>query len=298
MCTSEFLDPDSMEQKQREEARDVALNFLRDVVDSAEVDTTTGEVILWGRWGQQEAIQEERFQSAADIQDFLESFGWKVVDDKKGCGIQIEPHAEHPVLDLFDSDHLVVQLIREHGLKKILADAKEFSPDRKLFEFRQLSRTPLVNDTKIELIAANDELIRYLAAHPSLMHELKPRKFEELVAEIFKSLGFEVILTPRTRDGGFDVRAVSNSSLGTLLYLIECKKYAPDRPVGIELVRSLYGTVMSQRASHGILATTSYFSKDAKQLASSLQYQLSLSDYQNLKTWLQEYKISADPRIR
>ena len=43
--------------------------------------------------------------------------------------------------------------------------------------------------------------------HPELMRNLSPRKFEELVAELFSDMGYEVVLTPATRDGGFDFKA-------------------------------------------------------------------------------------------
>ena len=284
------LDPSAMDDDDRDRVYGIALEYLDTLVQSADSDPKTGELILWGRWGPGESIEEERFQKIDDLREFLASFGWRSSNRKgRPSSIALIPYAENPIVDVFDADDLIESLIRDHDLESRLEDS-EFAPAEKLFDFRELSRTGLASESQVELIAANDELIRYLASHPNMMHELTPRRLEEVVAEIFDALGFEVILTPRTRDGGCDVRAVRKSSLGTLLYLIECKRYAPDRPIGVELVRGLYGTVMAERASHGILATTSYFSRDAKQLADSLRYQVSLRDYNNLKAWLQEYR--------
>jgi HJR/Mrr/RecB family endonuclease len=110
-------------------------------------------------------------------------------------------------------------------------------------------------------------LVRFLATHPDQLYSLNPRKFEELVEAIFRDFGYDVILTPKPRDGGFDVRAIRKDSVGTLLYLIECKRFSPHRPVGPEIIRSLYGVVEQQRASCGLLVTTSRFTKGAKEEA-------------------------------
>ncbi len=77
-----------------------------------------------------------------------------------------------------------------------------------------------------------------------------------------------------------------------LLYLIECKRYAPSRPVGVEIVRGLYGVATVEKASCGVIATTSHFTKDAKEFANQIKYQMSLRDYTDLAAWLKQYPIS------
>jgi restriction endonuclease Mrr len=60
----------------------------------------------------------------------------------------------------------------------------------------------------------------------------------------------------------------------------------------VELIRSLYGTVIGEKATHGILATTSYFSREAGEFARRVKYQLSLRDYNDLRSWFEEYMAS------
>ncbi|MCE5319471.1 MAG: hypothetical protein LLF93_00020 [Bacteroidales bacterium] len=60
----------------QEQLYETALQIIRDIIESAECDQKTGEIILWGRWGQSENIEEERFQSVEQIKYFLASFGW------------------------------------------------------------------------------------------------------------------------------------------------------------------------------------------------------------------------------
>jgi hypothetical protein len=143
---------------------------------------------------------------------------------------------------------------------------------------------------RVDMEDINDELIAYLARHPEKMRDLQPRKFEELVAELFKSKGYDVRLTPRTRDGGFDVHAVQRNGIGTVLIIIECKRYAAKNKVGVEIIRGLYGVVEQQSATKGIIATTSYFTKAAKEFHNDLQYRLGLADFDALRTMLNECK--------
>jgi CRISPR/Cas system Type II protein with McrA/HNH and RuvC-like nuclease domain len=82
-------------------------------------------------------------------------------------------------------------------------DADEIITSRELID--DVERSKLL---RIDLQEISDELIRYLARHPHLMRNLDPRKFEELVAELLRDKGYEVELTPRTRDGGLDIIAI------------------------------------------------------------------------------------------
>jgi hypothetical protein len=152
------------------------------------------------------------------------------------------------------------------------------------------SRKLMIPEVRLDIIDTNEELIKLLSRKPELLRETRPRKFEEIVAELWKDKGYEVMLTQRTRDGGKDIYAVHKDSFGSLLYVIECKRYASSNKVGVEAVRGLYGVKMAERASMGILVTTSSFTRDALEFANPLKYELSLKDYEDLMSWILEYK--------
>jgi hypothetical protein len=132
-------------------------------------------------------------------------------------------------------------------------------------------------------------LISRLSKNPKLLHSLHPRKFEELVAELLSREGLETHLTPETRDGGRDVLAFHQTPVGRLLYLVECKRHLPTRPVGIAIVQRLYGVVAQERATAGLVVTTSRFSKEALTFAETVKHQLGLRDYENIKIWLKKH---------
>ena len=137
-----------------------------------------------------------------------------------------------------------------------------------------------------KLVVVNDQLLDLVARKPDLLHAVSSRRFEELVAELLMAEGFLVELTPASRDGGRDILVKSTSILGNSLILVECKKYSLDRPVGVGVVRSLYGTVLHERANAGVLVTTSTFTRGAQEFQRSVPYQLTLKDYLDIGDWV------------
>ncbi len=98
--------------------------------------------------------------------------------------------------------------------------------------------------------------------------------------------GYDVELTPATRDGGKDIYVAHKNDLGSFLYLVECKNYNPTRKVEVDVVRNLYGVVSAENATCGIIATTSYFTKQAQDFQQSVKFRMSLNDFNSIKQWL------------
>ena len=142
----------------------------------------------------------------------------------------------------------------------------------------------------MSLSEVNDELIAYLAKYPEKMRDLEPRQFEELIADMFKNQGYNVELTPLSRDGGRDVIAVRNDCLGTVMIYTECKRYAAENKVGVQIARGLYGVIAAENVTRGVIATTSSFTKDAIEYQQSVSHRLSLADFDVLKQQIQEWK--------
>lgn len=107
-----------------------------------------------------------------------------------------------------------------------------------------LPENKLITDVGPSIVRANAAIIERLRRQPASIFELPSRQFEELVAELLADLGYEVELTQATRDGGKDILAYMDTPHGKLLCLVEAKRYRHDRPVGVELVRQLYGTLV------------------------------------------------------
>ena len=148
-----------------------------------------------------------------------------------------------------------------------------------------------------DLYESISELVTSLQHQPELLSKLDPRQFEEVTAEIFRDKGFEVELTKRTRDGGKDIIALNKDNLGfKTKYLIECKHYAENNKVGVDVVRSLYGVKNSRNGGNlGIIVTTSTFTSGARKFLDNeaqTSLDLSLADKNTILEWLADYNKS------
>jgi len=141
--------------------------------------------------------------------------------------------------------------------------------------------------------AESDRLKRIIAG---IYHEEKtrlsvePNDFEQIIAELLRHKGYQVELTKRTRDGGFDILAIGRAQGDfPLKFLVECKRYTAEK-VGIDVIRQLMYVVNVEQANKGIIATSSYFSADAiKHQANYHPYQLDLRDKNDILTWIRNY---------
>ena len=152
-----------------------------------------------------------------------------------------------------------------------------------------------------ELLAAcRREITRYVATHTEKVFKLKPRVFEFVLAEVFESCGYEVELTAQTRDGGVDLIAIRKDVLGiTSRYVVECKRWAKERKVTVELVRALYGAKEAHRAHQAIFVTSSSFTPDSWKLCTTGQLRnMTLVDFEKLQEWLAVYLKTAPASAR
>jgi restriction system protein len=74
-------------------------------------------------------------------------------------------------------------------------------------------------------------------------------------------MGLETRQTQASRDGGVDCVAYDTRPILGGKVVIQAKRYS--NTVGVSAVRDLYGTMMNEGATKGILVTTSGYGKDA-----------------------------------
>lgn len=94
------------------------------------------------------------------------------------------------------------------------------------------------------------------------LFSLSPAEFERYVALLFRRKGYRVKLRGRSGDRGVDLMV---SQTGGKKAIVQCKRYR--KPVGPDVVRELYGTLMHERVAHAFLVTTADISDSARQWA-------------------------------
>lgn len=112
--------------------------------------------------------------------------------------------------------------------------------------------------------------------------ESKPKKndwfeFEKDIEKLLTRSCKEVMRRQASHDGGIDIEAIDHD--GNVL-LAQCKCYAPNRKIDRKYVDELYGSITRFKNEnelehvHGIIFTTSSFSKDAIDAAQALEIEL------------------------
>lgn len=168
-----------------------------------------------------------------------------------------------------------------------------YNPSSEQIEQIQPETTDLSEPQKNALITVDSlplKLVSKILKSPKEMKNLSPRQFEKFVAETLNQLGFkEIVLTPRSRDGGKDVVASYQINGIPLSFYFECKKYSEDNKVQLETLRALLGTLShdARDVNMGVLVTTSTFTKGSKQFILS-ESRLDGKDYDGILGWIDE----------
>ena len=130
----------------------------------------------------------------------------------------------------------------------------------------------------------------------SNLAEMPWEEFEHLVRELFSEMfsgpETEVKVTQTSSDGGVDAIAFDPDPIRGGKFVIQAKRYTNVVPVSA--VRDLYGTMISEGATKGLLVTTAHFGRDTRSFANGKP--ISLIDGSNLVYLLEEhgYKVRLD----
>jgi len=191
---------------------------------------------------------------------------------------------------------------------RVAAKAVQQDEFYRLVEWVLAAREPTDEPQRVGLFSpayqvldtAWSEVCRYLSANPKMLHQIAPLAFEELVAEIFKTHGWSVELTARTRDHGYDIIAMRQKQPHSSRVLVEAKRYSPERPVGVHLVRALYSVKTLNAVSQAILATSSRVSMPAKvEFARVIPWELDFLERDAILDWCKRYgTVKVDGVVR
>ncbi len=108
------------------------------------------------------------------------------------------------------------------------------------------------------------------------------------MGEVLSNYGYEVEITPQSRDGGKDLIAIQKGADPVVITYVECKRYKEKRKVSVNIVREYFGVINDAHVEKGMIVTTSGFTKDAIDFAYRNDKRLSLVDKNKLYDWLSE----------
>jgi restriction system protein len=120
-----------------------------------------------------------------------------------------------------------------------------------------------------------------------LLSELGWRDFEKLIGELLESNGWSVTVMRGSKDGGIDVLSErQDQHIGTIRAIWQAKKYGTDRKVTLSHLRELSGVVERDRATKGIIVTTSSLTGGAIKWVQSDRYRLDAKDGHFVEQWV------------
>lgn len=219
----------------------------------------------------------------------------KKFPDKELHNYLYEKILQHRIMEIANGNPLFINLVIEHILENGSINIDTLKTIYKPCIVDQFGKPieRIDNSTKIIVTEINDELLYEISQNPKLLHILSSYDFERVIARMFEKKGFTVKITPQTRDGGKDI-FIAKNNLFSFLFYVECKKYSPNRPVGIEVIQRLYGVISAEKATGGIIATTSYFTKPAKDYIQEhqLENKLALQDYNTISDILKSLQYN------
>ncbi|MET4722471.1 restriction system protein [Bradyrhizobium japonicum] len=128
-----------------------------------------------------------------------------------------------------------------------------FMPDGRMHGI--YDATELIRARFIQAPRSSSEAIR-------LLQDESARTFERVVERLYSRMGYSTKLTPRQKDGGFDVLALKEEIGRRAKVHIECKKWEGN--VGVPILRGLLGVVHDSKATNGVCVTTSDLTGAAK----------------------------------
>lgn len=113
------------------------------------------------------------------------------------------------------------------------------------------------------------DLIRVLAEDQTELWNIEWRVLEHVIATAFEGLGFEVELTPPSKDGGKDIVLTCWESGARNRFAVEIKHWTSGKRVGGTDLRQFLEVVVADNFDLGLLLSTSGYSMNAAQ---GLQY--------------------------
>lgn len=165
-------------------------------------------------------------------------------------------------------------------------------PDNKI----QVDKVEELHMTPQEILESSYQTIRRSLSQ-ELLEQVKkssPTYFEKIVVDLLVAMGYggsrkdAGTAIGRPGDGGID-GTINEDRLGLDIVYIQAKRW--DNTVGRPIVQAFAGSLDGNRATKGILVTTSQFSQDAKDYVRLIPKKIVLIDGEQLAQYMIDYGV-------
>lgn len=198
--------------------------------------------------------------------------------------------------DFEEFDEALAEKVRELTGGQIAADGDEYEFDevpeglepteRRLWVPEDDRLRPQWLDTSRSALLLAQQLIE----DGRLLSEMDWRAFEKLIAELLERDGWNIQLMRGTKDGGIDVVSTrADPAVGALKAVWQAKRYGEGHKVQLSHARELSGVIERERASKGVLVTTTSLTRGALNWVKQDEFRLSAKDGDEVRRWIEKY---------
>ena len=159
--------------------------------------------------------------------------------------------------DLREGDHVrfeIVKALKGQTAINIARDRRQFDE-----EVKDEEKIDCREEVRIAFDSLSSHLALMVARDPDALKYIEWRDLERLVAEVFSGIGFDVELTPGSKDGGKDVVVTCIVSNETISYAVEIKHWRSGNRVGNGAIMEFLHVIVRENRNGGLfLATRGY----------------------------------------
>lgn len=134
-----------------------------------------------------------------------------------------------------------------------------------------------------------------VAQNPENLYKLEWRDLERMVAEIFEGIGFDVELTPSSKDGGKDIILSCNVFGRNKSYIVEIKHWRSGIKVGQSAIKDFLNVIVKERRDSGLyLSTFGYCNNSFESLSEIEKQKIRFGDKEKIVSLCKVYtKVSS-----
>lgn len=199
------------------------------------------------------------------------------------------PILEHFLLKV-DSDLHVAYTPKNLGTIKEVSEISIKLVEGTIKVFRQVDVDEIYSDTsfKPSKLDNTDRLLINIYKDSNNLLFIDDFDLELVSQRLFEGLDYQVEPTPRTRDGGFDMK-ISKQHPIPITHLVECKSSKKNKSIGITHARALYGVINEHNACSGILITNTRFTSVVIKFTKKLMAKIVLINGQKLLEFIRQH---------
>ena len=143
---------------------------------------------------------------------------------------------------------------------------------------------------EFKLYSPSAQLILDIKNQNMNIEDIHWREFEEIVAELLKSQGWDIELGRGTKDKGVDILAEKDiPSIGVIRTIWQAKHFASHRKVGVKEIRELHSVVLDNKVNKGVMVTSTFLTRGAIERIDRDKFLLGGAQKPNILKWIEGY---------